>query len=327
MPPMSFALSRGMYHNSKKKTWQQIKNETGCYGIINTAYFNMSTYAVDSQTMVNGKWIRADKWDDWGLCIDKNGYLTVDMTSNAKFEYTIGLPTCYVDGKKYCMYQEYSRNGVSFVGTTANNSVVCLISGKDDGMTTAEACKVMMNAGCVNILRFDGSWSSQGSLGSGLDVDPSQERKAAVYLLIFEKGTEKIPNASESSTSPIENIQKELNKKYSAGLVVDGKWGPASKKALVKAVQTEINKIYNSNLVVDGIWGSASKNACPSIRNLTKNNLAWLVQAGLIVKGYVVDLDAAYGPSCASAIKQFQKNNGLGVDGICGSNTFTKLLT
>ena len=180
-----------MYHNTGKKTWQEIQRETGCYGIINTAYFKLRTFEVDSMTMIGGKWVKAGKWNDYGLCVDKDGWLTVDTAQKAVYDYTIGVPICYIRGKKYPTYKDEDKNGVSFVGTTANNDVVCLMSGKDDGMTTAEVCEVMLEAGCVNILRYDGSWSTQGTLGPGKDVEPSEERKAAVYLLIFKKGTPK----------------------------------------------------------------------------------------------------------------------------------------
>lgn len=176
-----------MYHNTGKKTWQEIKKETGCYGLINTAYFQLLNYKVDSMTMISGKWVKTGPWNDYGICVDKDGYLTVDTSNNAVYDYTLGLPTCYIGGKKYATYKDQAKNGVSFVGTAAENEVVCLISSKDDGMTTEEACKVLLDAGCENILRYDGSWSAQGTLGPGLDVDPSKERKAAVYLLIYEK--------------------------------------------------------------------------------------------------------------------------------------------
>ena len=179
-----------MYHNTAKKTWQEIQRETGCYGIINTAYFKLTTFELQSMTMIDGVWVKSDKWNDYGLCVDKDGYLSVDTAGNAVCDYTIGLPNCYIKGKKYPTYKDKEKNGVSFVGTTASNDVVCLMSSKDDGMTTAEACKAMLEAGCVNILRFDGSWSTQGTLGPGMDVEPSEERKAAVYLLIFKKGSE-----------------------------------------------------------------------------------------------------------------------------------------
>ena len=54
--------------------------------------------------------------------------------------------------------------------------------------------------------------------------------------------------------------------------------------------------------------------------------MAWLVQAGLIVKGYDLGLDGIFGAGSEEAIKKFQSANGLGADGVCGPNTFAKLL-
>ena len=318
-----------MYHNTGKKTWQKIKQETGCYGLINTAYFSLSTYSIDSQTMVDHKWLNGDEWNGYGICLNDDGYLTIGKSWNAKRDYTVALPACYIGGKKHSTYEEKPKNGCSYVGVAKNGDVTCLIASKDDGMTTAQCCSALLKKGCTDILRFDGSWSSQGSLGPGLDLEPSQERKAAVYLLIYKKGTwkdEEPPKPAIDDRSSIRTIQTELNAKYSAGLVVDGQWGPASKKALIKGIQTEINKLYNGKLVVDGIWGTGSMKACPSIRNLTRNNLAWLVQACLVVNGYDIEMDSAYGPACATAIKDYQRKKGLGADGICGVNTFTELV-
>lgn len=315
-----------MYHNTKKKTWQQIKAETGCYGIINTAYFNMSTYVVDSNTMVGGKWIYGPDYAEYGICVNKKGYLTIDYNQNATYDYTAGLPVCYINGKKYFAYQDKAKNGCSFIGTTANNDVCCLIASKDDGLTTAQCCDLLLKRGCVNILRYDGSWSSQGTLGPGLDLDPSQERIVALYLLIFKKGQTIPESPKEEDRNIIKEIQQALNAKYNTRLVVDGSWGPASKKALVIGIQTEINRLYGGKLVVDGAWGPASQAACPSIRNYTANNLAWLIQAGLAVKGYTKDIDGKYGSGTAAAVSAFQKSKSLVADGICGRGTFTALV-
>ena len=314
-----------MYHNTKKKSWQQIKRETGCYGIINTAYFNMITFAVDSNTMIAKKWLFGPTYHEYGLCVDADGKLTVGTEKEAAYDFTVGLPPCYINGQKYST-KEHGRNGASFVGVAKNGDVTCLIADKSNGMTTAECCAALLKAGCSDIFRFDGSWSSQGSLGPGKDLDPAQERKVAVYLLIFKKTSDKSEDTSNDVADNIKTVQSTLNTRYSSGLVVDGSWGPASKKAMIKAVQTEINKLYGGNLVVDGSWGPASKRACPDIKSVTKNNLAWLVQACLVVKGYDLALDGSYGPACAAAIKDFKKNNNLNADGVCDKNAFTKLL-
>lgn len=130
----------------------------------------------------------------------------------------------------------------------------------------------------------------------------------------------------EIKDKEIADIQKILNNNYNFGLDIDGSFGPSSKKAMIKAVQTEINKTYKKRLVVDGSWGPLSKEACPDIKSVTKNGLAMLIQCCLVIKGYDVDIDSSYGPATASAVKDFQKKNGLKVDGVAGMNTITKLL-
>lgn len=320
-----------LYYNTGKKTWQKIKQDEKCYGLINTAYFSLTKFTIDSHTMVAGKWLYAPQYHEYGICVDKAGRLSVGTEKEAVYDYTVGLPPCYIDGKKYYAYREYGKNGATFLGVSPNGDVTCLMSGKDSGMTTAECCNVLLKSGCTNIFRFDGSWSTQGSLGPGLDLDPSQERKVAIYLLIFKKNQS---NSSPNSTVPspstgnskIKEIQSMLNIKYSFGIQVTGVWDSASKKAMIKAVQTEINNIYGRNLAVDGSWGPASKRACPNIRKVTKNALVWCIQACLVVKGYDLSLDSSYGPACENAIKKYQKDVGLSADGICGPGTFTKLL-
>ena len=37
-------------------------------------------------------------------------------------------------------------------------------------------------------------------------------------------------------------------------------------------------------------------------------------------------IDTSYGNGCITACKTFQKSRGLAVDGICGNNTWKKLL-
>lgn len=322
-----------MHHNTKKKSWQQIQKETGCYGIINTAYFSMSNFSVDSNTMIAKKWLFGPTYHEYGICVDSAGRLTVGTEKEATYDFTVGLPPCYINGKKYST-TEHGRNGASFIGVSKTGDVTCLIASKDAGMTTAECCSALLKAGCSDIFRFDGSWSSQGSLGPGKDLDPSQERKVAVYLLINKK-TDDTPNIVKPIETPeaftgsplVKSIQSALNTKYSAGLTLDGSFGPASKKAMIKAVQTEINRLYNGKLTIDGSFGPASKRACPKVRSFTKNNLVWLIQACLAVKGYNIELDGSYGNATTNAVAQFQSKHRMLATGTCDANTFIKLLS
>jgi len=45
----------------------------------------------------------------------------------------------------------------------------------------------------------------------------------------------------------------------------------------------------------------------------------------LICKLFNINADGIFGPATESAIREFQKRNGLSQDGIVGKNTFSKL--
>lgn len=151
--------------------------------------------------------------------------------------------------------------------------------------------------------------------------------RADVAKMMGEGGAVTPPpvNPPIADNSPITKVQKLLNSKFNAGLTVDGSWGPASKLAFTKAVQQTINRLYNKNLVYDGSFGPASVSACPDLKYHTVNDLVFLCQMGLVVKGYNLDIDGSYGPSCEAAVKKFQQSKGLKADGICGGNTFAQL--
>ena len=139
----------------------------------------------------------------------------------------------------------------------------------------------------------------------------------------------KFDNNSSSGNSKgdgnIVLIQMTLNSRYKANLVTDGIYGPKTKKALIKGLQKELNKQFNAGLVIDGIFGDKTKNACPTLKNGTRGNITWLVQAKLICLGYNIKLDSIYGLETKNAIIKFQKSHNLVADGICGKNTFYKL--
>lgn len=127
------------------------------------------------------------------------------------------------------------------------------------------------------------------------------------------------------TTGNVADFQSWVNSVYSYKLAVDNIFGTDSKKHLIMALQTEFNKQLGSRLSIDGIFGNATKNACPVLKSGMSGNITKLVQFMLIVKGYSVVADGIYDNATINAIKSFQSNNGLSVDGLCGKNTFEKL--
>lgn len=123
----------------------------------------------------------------------------------------------------------------------------------------------------------------------------------------------------------IYDIQEWLNRHYNTGLALDNLYGPKTKAALIKGLQTELNKQYNKGLAVDGIWGNNTYNACINVRQGAEGNITMLIQMCLFIKGYSLSMDKKFGSDTTAKVKEFQKANGLSVDGIVGKNTFKAL--
>jgi len=62
------------------------------------------------------------------------------------------------------------------------------------------------------------------------------------------------PTPTPSGDDNIKSVQEWCNNNYNTGISVDGLYGPATKKALVKALQSEFNRQFGSGLAVDGIF-------------------------------------------------------------------------
>ena len=110
------------------------------------------------------------------------------------------------------------------------------------------------------------------------------------------------------------------------GVDVDGVYGSQTKSALIKELQTVLNEQYGSNLAIDGIFGNQTASV---IRNVTKGNTGDLIavlQGFLICRGYNTGgLDGDFGNQTDAAVRAFQSDNGLYVDGVAGKATFAAL--
>jgi len=129
----------------------------------------------------------------------------------------------------------------------------------------------------------------------------------------------------EEEVSIIHKIQQWVNTYMSGAvtLALDGKAGPLTKKALVMCLQRYLNRTHGSGLAVDGSFGPKTKAACRAVKKGSKGDLVRVCQAMLYSKGYdPKGFDGSCGPGCDAAIRQYQKDHGLSVDGSCGPNTF-----
>ena len=135
--------------------------------------------------------------------------------------------------------------------------------------------------------------------------------------------------SQNASNSIIKNIQTWYNNNYSYAfgkIDVDGSFGPDTKKHLIMALQQEMNLQYGSKLDRDGSFGPASKSQFLDLKRGVSGNITRICQAFLYKKGYNPNgFDSIYGYGCYNAVLQFQRNNGLKVDGILGKETSYKL--
>ncbi|MCV9886228.1 peptidoglycan-binding domain-containing protein [Metabacillus halosaccharovorans] len=129
-----------------------------------------------------------------------------------------------------------------------------------------------------------------------------------------------------SGNSYIRKLQEWLNKVYKADLVVDGIYGPNTKKAALKALQTESNRQFGAKLVVDGIWGHKTKSAIRTVSRGAEGNITQIIQGMLYCLGYdPKGFDGIYGNNTFYAVKKFQDDKNLSIDGLCGRNTFAEM--
>lgn len=123
----------------------------------------------------------------------------------------------------------------------------------------------------------------------------------------------------------IAKVQSTLNTRYGLTIAVDNIYGIETKKAMVKGLQTELNTQFNRGIAVDGIFGTNTYNACVNVRKGAKGNITYLIQAMLVCRSFNIDVDSIFGSETESAVRDFQKQSSIAVDGIVGKNTFQKL--
>lgn len=105
------------------------------------------------------------------------------------------------------------------------------------------------------------------------------------------------------------------------GTTPDGLFGSKTKKAIFQLFQRAA-KVYP-----DGIWNDSITKAARTVQLNCTGWDVYAVQAMLYGKGYtqVGSIDKSCGPLTVAAIKQFQQENRLVVDGKCGPKTTQKL--
>lgn len=99
-----------------------------------------------------------------------------------------------------------------------------------------------------------------------------------------------------------------------------------------KLLQTALNASYDLNLKVDGVYGPYTKQAVDRhylwyVRQkpMRSAHVSWL-QDALNELGANLDVDGSFGPLTEKALKDFQKREGIDVDGYAGVQTHGRIL-
>jgi hypothetical protein len=196
----------------------------------------------------------------------------------------------------------------------------------------------------AGVLVFTSSMSHMGIyIGSGKVVEARghaygvqkntlKDRSFALWgkldVLTYEKPV------SEDFNGEIKKFQIFLNSNYgnsiskiTGRLEVDGRCGRMTKKAAVVAMQNELNKL-GERLSIDGGPGILTRQAMSRhmVKRGTKGNMAYIVQGLLYGAGYDCNgFDGSIGAGCDAAIRKYQADKGLEVDGKVGGETLYKL--
>lgn len=135
------------------------------------------------------------------------------------------------------------------------------------------------------------------------------------------------PTIRSGSRGNFVSILQYLLNFYGANLVVDGNFGGNTGRAVVEFQR-------NNNLTADGIVGRNTWNKLlnlnPSsevLRRGARSSSVMFLQRLLLSYLYpITDLDGIFGPETERAVRAFQTENNIGVDGVVGRNTWQALL-
>lgn len=105
------------------------------------------------------------------------------------------------------------------------------------------------------------------------------------------------------------------------GLEADGIVGMATYKALMgkKMPKNNSSRFEEKHIITEHIVSSMA------IPEVTPDNEIRVIQQALANQGYAIDVDGVFGVGTEQAVRKFQKQHGLEVDGVVGKATFMEL--
>lgn len=177
-----FACARAqIYYNSKRKPLAQVKRESGCSHIINGYLFNGSFQPV-GWTVIDGKVISRDAYQDWGISIGSDG--KPQMLTDRGGSFLSGVPLLKNGAKlERSLTPDVARSAARTAVGWMPDGRICLWCDKTS-LTREQLQNKLLGLGVVDALMLDGGGSTQGIFPGG---KVTSTRKVPTLLLFWER--------------------------------------------------------------------------------------------------------------------------------------------
>lgn len=185
------------------------------------------------------------------------------------------------------------------------------------------------------LYRIRKSWPDTGSqIGAYRNLESAKKECKEGYSVYDEAGNvvySNKPKPEANINAIVKDGQVHARNFAVPGLNADGIRGANTIKAGIKVLQQAMNLDYHAGLVVDGIWGARSERALGrhTVRRGEKQYMVTALQDLLMLKGYNpggLENPGIFGAGTEAAVRKYQADHGLTVDGIAGYNTFKSLI-
>lgn len=270
--------------------------------------------------------------DSIGICFEGN-FMTESMPTAQK---QAGKELVAWVKKKYVFTKVQAHRDVQATGCPGTNFPFAEIANGSTGTATptppasGTAYTVQKGDTLTAIAKKYNTTVDALAKASGI-TDPN---KIHVGQTIVIKGAAEKPKPTEpngnTGTNPIIRDGQIHARNFAAkGLGADGIRGANTVKAGIKVLQQAMNLDYDAGLALDGKWGKKSESALGkhTVRGGEKQYMVTALQILLMLKGYYCNgVDGHFGAGCEKAVRQYQADHGLTVDGIAGYNTFKSLI-
>lgn len=176
-----------VFHNTGRKTLQEIQEKTGATHLVNGYFFNNKIgdkdyFKPNGWLVIDGEVISKSTFNDWGLGIDKDGKPV--MTTDRSGTFLDGVPILK-DGKRLernLTPDVKAPSDRTAIGWTKAGQILLLCKKRD--MTREELQDELLEMGCVDALMMDGGGSTQGIFPGG---ELKSSRKVATVILFWEE--------------------------------------------------------------------------------------------------------------------------------------------